>query len=284
MDYTSTRNVVYNQICINYESVIIRSMNLDAGMYSAESSHYDKEASHYDAFNADSSSIINNTIANILKTHRIATVLDLSCGTGSQVFWLIQLGYEVIGCDINEKMLKIAEIKAAAAKLDLTFLQGDMRTVKVGRFDAAITIFNSIGHLTTIDFEKALRNIAKNLSNDGLYIFDIYNLNYLLKDDHITNLTIDWQKIEGNTKIRDIQYSTIDRNGILCSHTISYVDNGSPSPKISNRSQVMQVYTADELRKILLRNGFETLNQTGIDGSRLVQSETDRIITTARKT
>tara|TARA_Y100000758_G_scaffold168202_1_gene119523 strand:- start:982 stop:1743 length:762 start_codon:yes stop_codon:yes gene_type:complete len=252
-------------------------------MYSAESSHYDKEASHYDAFNADSSSLINNTIANILKTHRITTVLDLSCGTGSQVFWLSQLGFEVIGCDINEKMLNIAEIKATAAKLDMTFLKGDMRTVKVGRFDAAITIFNSIGHLTTIDFEKALRNIARNLKNNGLYIFDIYNLNYLIKGDHITNLTIDWQKLEGNTKIRDIQYSTIDKAGLLCSHTISYVDKGSPSPHISNSSQVLQIYTSSQLRKILLRNGFETLDQTGIDGSSLIESETDRIITTARK-
>ena len=253
-------------------------------MYSAESSHYDKEADHYDAFNAESSRLINNTIANILKNYGVTTVLDLSCGTGSQVFWLSQLGYEVVGYDINAKMLKIAENNAAAAKrLDATFLKGDMRTITVGSFDAAITIFNSIGHLTKLDFEKTIRNVARNLKDNGLYIFDIYNLNYLITGDHITNLTIDWQKIEDNTKIRDIQYSTIDKAGLLCSHTISHVDKGPPSPHISNSSQVMQIYTASQLRKILLRNGFEPLDQTGIDGSPLVESETDRIITIARK-
>lgn len=252
-------------------------------MYSAKSSHYDKEADHYDAFNADKSRLINSTVANILKDYEVTTVLDLSCGTGSQVFWLTQLGYEVVGCDINAKMLRIAKDNAVAAKLNTTFLKGDMRTVKIGRFDATITIFNSIGHLTKLDFEKTLQNAANNLNDNGLYIFDIYNLNYLIKGDHITNLTIDWQKLEGNTKIRDIQYSTIDKAGLLCSHTISYVDKGAPSPHISNSSQVLQIYTSSQLRKILLRNGFETLDQTGIDGSSLIESETDRIITTARK-
>jgi SAM-dependent methyltransferase len=253
-------------------------------MYSAESSHYDKEADHYDAFNAESSRLINDTIANILKNYEVTTVLDLSCGTGSQVFWLSRLGYEVVGYDISAKMLKIAEIKAAAKRLDATFLKGDMRTIIVGRFDAAITIFNSIGHLTKLDFEKTIRNVARNLKDNGIYIFDIYNLNYLITGDHITNLTIDWQKIEDNTKFRDIQYSTIDRAGLLCSHTISYIDKGpSSSSNMSSSSQIMQVYTAAQLRKMLLRNGFEPLGQIGIDGSPLVESETERIITIARK-
>lgn len=74
--------------------------------YSTKPSHYDKEAEHYDVFNEESSRLINRTVESMLQEYRVRTVLDLSCGTGSQVFWLAKRGYEVIGCDINSNMLK----------------------------------------------------------------------------------------------------------------------------------------------------------------------------------
>ena len=180
-------------------------------------------------------------------------------------------------------MLKIARSKARKEKLNVKLLKGDMRTLKVGKFDAAITIFNAVGHLTKLDFEKTMGNIRRNLKDGGLYIFDINNLSYLVKDDCITNLTIDWQKITGDTKIRDIQYSTIDGDGILASHTISYVQKGSNRPNISRSTQTLQIYTAKQLREMLQKNGFKVLGQCGIDGSRFVESKTDRIVTMAKK-
>jgi SAM-dependent methyltransferase len=43
-------------------------------------------------------------------------------------------------------------------------------------FDAVITIFNAVGHLTKSGFEKAIRNIHRNLNAGGIYVFDILNL------------------------------------------------------------------------------------------------------------
>lgn len=250
---------------------------------SAKPSHYNKAAESYDAFNEENRKLINHTIENILKKYRVKTVLDLTCGTGSQVFWLAKRGYEVIGSDINAKMLRIARSKARKEKLDIKFLQGDMRTIQINEFDAVITIFNAIGHLTKLDFEKAMRNIHKNLKDGGLYIFDINNLSYLMKDNNITTLTIDWQKIADNTKIRKIQYSTIDKDGILASYTLSYEQKGSKKTRVSRNAQTLQVYTAKQLKQMLHRNGFKVLDQCGIDGSQFVESETDYILTIAQK-
>jgi len=251
--------------------------------YSAKPSHYDKEAGHYDAFNEENSKLVNRILESTLNKYGVKTVLDLSCGTGSQVFWLAKRGYEVIGCDINSKMLKVATSKAREEQLNVKLLSGDMRTLKVGKFDAVITIFNAVGHLTKFDFEIAMRNIRRNLKDGGLYVFDINNLSYLMKDDRITNLTIDWQKTIGDTKVRDIQHSTINKNGILASHTISYVQEGSKRLKISRSTQTLQVYTAKQIREMLHRNGFEVIVQRGIDGSKFVENETDRILTLAKK-
>ncbi len=250
---------------------------------SAKPSHYNEEAKHYDAFTEKNSKPINHLIENILKKYKVKTVLDLTCGTGSQVFWLAKRGYQVIGSDINSSMLKIAKSKARKEKLDVKFLKGDMRSIKVGKFDAVISIFNAVGHLTKIDFEKAMQNIHENLKDDGLYIFDIFNLSYLIKDNYITNLTFDRQEITGNMTIREIQYSTIDKDGILASYTTFFVQTGSTKAKISRSAQTLQVYTAEQLREMLHRNGFKVLRQCGIDGSRFAKNKTDRIVTIAKK-
>src|SRR5579872_1999843 len=108
--------------------------------HSAKPSHYDKEADSYDAFNEKRSVQINRLIEKVLQSRGVKTVLDLACGTGSQVFWLAERGYHVVGVDINAKMLKIAQAKAKRAKLKIELMKGDMRTSRVGSFDAVLTI------------------------------------------------------------------------------------------------------------------------------------------------
>lgn len=249
----------------------------------AKPSHYTHQAKDYDAFNEENSKITNQTIEKILKKYKVKTVLDLTCGTGSQVFWLKKSGYEVVGSDINANMLKVARARAKKEKLALKFLKGDMCTTKVGNFDAVITIFNAVGHLTKRDFEKAMRNIHANLKVGGIYVFDINNLSYLLKDNNITTLTIDWQTMKSNTKTRAIQYSTIDRDGILASYTTSCLQKDNNKPKISSDAQTLQVYSSKQLKEMLERNGFKVMEQCGIDGKRFVESKTERIVMVAKK-
>jgi len=250
---------------------------------SALDSHYDKEAKHYDDFNEARSAQINQTIEQILQRQAVRTVLDLTCGTGSQVFWLCKKGYDVVGVDINSRMLEIARKKAQEQDLLMMLQQGDMRTSKVGKFDAVITIFNSIGHLTCDDFIKTVQNIYGNLNKNGLYIFDIFNLDYLLYKDNITKLTIDWQrKLEG-ILVREIQYSTVTKDGILASYDIYHEQINLAKPKITTSVQTLQVYTAIQLKEILEKNGFAIIQQTDIDGLKLSTFKTERILTVAKK-
>lgn len=250
---------------------------------SALFSHYDTEAEQYDAFNEENSQIINQTLAKILKEHNVTSVLDMTCGTGSQVFFLANQGFKVVGSDINAEMLRIAKDKASKEKLDIQFTQGDICSLKVGKFDAVIAIFNAIGHLAKDDFEKAIRNIRSNLKDNGLFIFDIFNLSYLLEGNNITNLTIDWQKISDDIKIRNIQYSTIDSNGILASYTTYFEHHGAMKPKISESAQTLQVYTAQQLKDMLNKNGFQVIRQCDINGLQLDVVNTERILTIAVK-
>jgi 2-polyprenyl-3-methyl-5-hydroxy-6-metoxy-1,4-benzoquinol methylase len=249
----------------------------------AKPNHYNQESVHYDAFNEKNSIIINKTITAILRAYGVRRVADLACGTGSQVFWLNKHGFEVVGTDINQKMLTIAREKAKKKGLQVPLAKGDMRTIMAGLFDAVITIFNAIGHLTKNDFKKALANIHENLFPDGIYIFDINNLTYLLKDDHITKLTIDWLAKKGATSVRTVQYSTITLAGILTSYTYEYEQKGKGAQKLSKSVQTLQVYTVEQLRALLESHGFELLEAYSIDGSAFIPTESDRILVVARK-
>ena len=132
-------------------------------------------------------------------------------------------------------------------------------------------------------FIKAIKNIYSNLNDSGLYIFDIFNLNYLLKDNNITKLTIDWLKRCGDTTVREIQYSTINSDGILASYDIYHQQKLTNNPSISHSFQTLQVYTAKQLRIILEKNGFELLKQYNINGKSFDENKTERILTIARK-
>jgi len=251
----------------------------------AKASYYNTRAERYDEFNENNSRAINALLEKILKEHHVASVLDLTCGTGSQVFWLTCSGFEVVGCDISRSMLKIAKQKAKLKGLKIKFLQGDCRTVHVGSFDAAITIFNAIGHLTREDFKLTIQNINRNLKPDGLYIFDIFNLDYLKTGNNITKLTGDWMATSDGNKFREIQFSTISDDGILASYSTYVYQDGHSSPtKVSKGYEnTLQVYSATSLQDILKESGFVVLAQTDINGEAFLKETSERILTIAKK-
>jgi ubiquinone/menaquinone biosynthesis C-methylase UbiE len=70
----------------------------------------------------------NALIEKLLKEQKVKTVLDMTCGTGSQVFYLAERGYEVIGSDFSPALLDMARAKAKKLNRNITFIDGDMRS------------------------------------------------------------------------------------------------------------------------------------------------------------
>lgn len=245
---------------------------------------YKKLPEFFDAHNiCDDTQEKNVALEKLLKKHKVKSVLDLTCGTGSQVFFLAQRGYEIVGADFSSALLKIARSKARKEKINVKFIDGDMRNLKVGSFDAAITIFNAIGHLTKSDFEKTLKNIHRNLQDGGIYVFDIINLE-ALSDKIVSDFSINSCRIVGDEKIYNVQCSTIDRkNGILTSYDNYTIQKNAEKPRRINHRFSLQIYSAKELREILARNGFKTLDQYAINGAKFSEKKSANILTVAQK-
>ncbi|HEX4068964.1 MAG TPA: class I SAM-dependent methyltransferase [Candidatus Babeliales bacterium] len=245
---------------------------------------YQQMPEYFDAHNVSEQTEAKNAVVEkLLKEQKVKTVLDMTCGTGSQVFYLAERGYEVIGSDFSPALLDQARSKAKKMNRDITFIDGDMRDVKIGKFDAIITMFNAVGHVTKVDFEKTLKNIHVNLKDGGIYIFDIFNLQ-AITDDVIDDFEMDIQSVVNGVNIRNTQYSEIDReHGFLISHDRYTIVREEDKPETYTNSFSLQIYVATELQTMLEHNGFEVIGQYDLDGNDFVAEKSLNILTVARK-
>ena len=225
----------------------------------------------------------NAVIDHLLRKQNVKTVLDMTCGSGSQVFYLNERGYQIKGSDFSPALLRQARKKAKEQNLDLTFIDGDMRNLHVGQFDAVITMFNAIGHVNKPDFAKTMLNIHENLKDGGIYIFDIFNLS-AITDEVIDSFKMDIQTTKDGIKISNQQHSEINReNRLLTSHDRYTITKKGCEPEIFTNSFSLQIYTAQELKAMLEQIGFELVYQYDVYGNEFIADKSLNILTVGRK-
>ncbi len=225
----------------------------------------------------------NASLREILLSCGVKTVLDLTCGTGSQVFHLSEHGFDVTGSDFSPKLLDIARNKSKALGKDISFIEGDMRNIQVGQFDAVITMFNAIGHVSKQDLSQTLQNVRSNLNPDGLYVFDIFNLD-AMNPNAIKSLEVIQEKEAGGARFHLRQVSKIDHeNGLMISmdRYDIYWNDGRREQR--ENTFTLQIYTADELKELLQQNGFSLVSQTALDGSEFDNDKSLEILSVAKK-
>ncbi len=108
-------------------------------------------------------------------------ILDIGCGTGNPTLILARRGYEVVGIDASEEMLKVAREKAKTLK-NVKFYLGDARNFQLNEdpFDAAISLFDSLNNITTEgELLSALTSIKDHLKHKGLFLFDLNTIHAL---------------------------------------------------------------------------------------------------------
>lgn len=93
-------------------------------------------------------------------------ILDVGCGTGELSMVLAEMGHNVVGVDLSEKMLSVAIEKARSSRLKTKFLVGDAETLKFKDeyFDAVVS-----RHLlwTLLSPEMAFAEWKRVLKNKG---------------------------------------------------------------------------------------------------------------------
>ena len=93
----------------------------------------------------------------------IRTILDVSCGIGTQAIGLARLGYDATGSDLSSRAIERAVAEAHRHQVATPFSVCDMRNAHAHhqkQFDLVISCDNSITHLLSVDeIKRALDQI-----------------------------------------------------------------------------------------------------------------------------
>ena len=100
-----------------------------------------------------------------------SAVIDVCCGSGHVTKELIQRGYHVTGIDSSFALIALARRDLPGVDFRVQEVQ-QLRVEK--QFDAALSTFDSLNHLLTLEgLRGALRSVRRVLKPGGLFLFDM---------------------------------------------------------------------------------------------------------------
>jgi SAM-dependent methyltransferase len=117
---------------------------------------YDELSAFYHLIFADWEASIQrqaNSLDNIIKAewgNDVATVVDVSCGIGTQAIGLANLGYNLEASDLSPKAVQRAQTETEKRHLNINYSVADMRHAfdhHAREFDVLISCDNSVPHL-----------------------------------------------------------------------------------------------------------------------------------------
>lgn len=100
--------------------------------------------------------------------------LELAIGTGRIALPLAARGVEVRGIDASQAM--VAKLREKPGGADIPITMGDFADVPVeGQFRLVFIVFNTLwALLTQEDQVRCVRNAARHLTNDGVFVVEAY--------------------------------------------------------------------------------------------------------------
>lgn len=113
------------------------------------------------------------------KRYKIKKVLDLGCGTGRHCIYLAKNGFEVVGLDVSESALRMANSWVRKEGLtNAVFMRGAMTNIPFDnrRFDAVISV-SVIHHAVKEDIVKTIDEVYRTLKKNGIFLANIASVN-----------------------------------------------------------------------------------------------------------
>ncbi len=113
-----------------------------------------------------------------------ARCVDAGCATGGLAIGLNDLGFEVVGIDLSERMIELARANAGAGRRGLEFRVMDMRRLpELGAADCVLCFGNTLPHLESRDEARAFFASVRGMLNAGGFLaFQIVNFDKVLAE------------------------------------------------------------------------------------------------------
>lgn len=185
-------------------------------------------------------------------------VLELGCGTGNMTRLLSEAGYDMIGVDNSEEMLRIAGEAAGSGdgmgkEPDILYLLQDMREFELyGTVSAAVSICDSMNYIMEEDeLFQVFRLVNNYLDAGGVFIFDLntpYKYEEILADNVIA---------ENREDCAFIWENYYDRESGINEYDLSIYAKEEELFRRYQELHYQRAYSLETVKKLLLKAGME---------------------------
>ena len=152
------------------------------GFYDGLASEYHLLFADWDASVRRQGEVLDRLIGEMIGAGR-QTVLDASCGIGTQAIGLALRGHEVHGTDLSPAAVERAGREAARLGASLTTGVADLRALETvpGTYDVVLSCDNAVPHLLSDDdLGRAVAGMWSKLRPGGLLVVSIRDYDALL--------------------------------------------------------------------------------------------------------
>lgn len=207
------------------------------------------------------------------------TILDLGCGTGTLTELLARGGYDMIGVDNAEEMLRIAMEKREWSGLDILYLLQDMRELELyGTVGTVVSVCDSLNYLLEEeDIVRTFERVNNYLYPQGIFIFDfntVYKYAVVIGDATIAENREDCSFIWENYYHEEQEINEYDLTVFVAEGTLF---------RRFQEVHYQRGYCLEQIKALLTRAGLEFLEALDADTHGRVTKESERIYVVARK-
>ena len=207
------------------------------------------------------------------------TILDLGCGTGTLTELLARGGYDMIGVDNAEEMLRIAMEKRERSGLDILYLLQDMRELELyGTVGTVVSVCDRLNYLLEEeDIVRTFERVNNYLYPQGIFIFDfntVYKYAVVIGDATIAENREDCSFIWENYYHEEQEINEYDLTVFVAEGTLF---------RRFQEVHYQRGYCLEQIKALLTRAGMEFLEALDADTHGRVTKESERIYVVARK-
>ncbi len=199
---------------------------------------------------------------------KIREILDVGCGTGNHSLIFSKRGYQVMGIDRSEAMLKEARRKSSREHLKVQFEKMDMQriSIKGRKFDTALILFGGFTYLLKdSDVESCFSSIRKHLNLGGLIIFEFWQGSGMLPAASTSQGYRFWDRIEDKKSGHLIIRLSTSRYDTLTNRMTPIFDHyviDAKTKRMLNEFQethVMRTYDVTEIKRLLIKSRLDPI-------------------------
>lgn len=188
------------------------------------------------------------------------SILDCSCGIGTQIIGLAKMGYNVSGSDLSKNEIKRARKEAKKRNVEINFKICDFRNLSSlfsDQFDIVISFDNSLPHLIDKpDLNITFNEIFKILKPNGMFFASIRDYDQIL----LSKNTITEPYYHIDEKGKRISFQTWDWIEDTYTLTQYLIKHKNKFCKIKSFSTKYRAITREEISLKLHANNFSEIS------------------------